>query len=66
MGKVKREEILRILDEYDKDEITIATLGSHTSLHILKGAKKRDSAQQLSVKKVVKSPTSASKWLMIT
>lgn len=39
MGKVNRDEILDILNEYNKDEITIATLGSHTSLHILKGAK---------------------------
>ncbi|WP_456471867.1 formate--phosphoribosylaminoimidazolecarboxamide ligase [Methanocaldococcus sp.] len=35
---VKKEEILDILNKYDKD-ITIATLGSHTALHILKGAK---------------------------
>jgi len=39
MGKVKKQDILNILDKYDKDEITIATLGSHTSLHILNGAK---------------------------
>ena len=39
MGKVKKQEILDILDKYDKDDITIATLGSHTSLHILNGAK---------------------------
>ncbi|MCC7553612.1 MAG: formate--phosphoribosylaminoimidazolecarboxamide ligase [Methanobacteriaceae archaeon] len=39
MGKVKKNEILGILDGYDKENITIATLGSHTSLHILKGAK---------------------------
>lgn len=39
MGKVKRDEILKILEGYDKENITIATLGSHTSLHILKGAK---------------------------
>ncbi len=39
LGKVNRDEILSILNGYDKDEITIATLGSHTSLHILKGAK---------------------------
>ncbi|MGL6298813.1 MAG: formate--phosphoribosylaminoimidazolecarboxamide ligase [Methanobacteriaceae archaeon] len=39
MGKVKKEEILSILENYNKDEITIATLGSHTSLHILNGAK---------------------------
>jgi len=39
MGKVKKQDILDILDKYDKDDITIATLGSHTSLHILNGAK---------------------------
>ncbi len=39
MGKIKKSNILKILDKYDKDNITIATLGSHTSLHILKGAK---------------------------
>jgi 5-formaminoimidazole-4-carboxamide-1-(beta)-D-ribofuranosyl 5'-monophosphate synthetase len=39
MVKVSREKILNILNEYDKDDITIATLGSHSSLHILKGAK---------------------------
>lgn len=39
MGKIKKSDILKILDRYDKDNITIATLGSHTSLHILKGAK---------------------------
>ncbi len=39
MVKLKRQEILNILEEYDKENLTIATLGSHTSLHILKGAK---------------------------
>ncbi len=39
MGKVNRQEILDVLKGYDKENITIATLGSHTSLHILKGAK---------------------------
>jgi 5-formaminoimidazole-4-carboxamide-1-(beta)-D-ribofuranosyl 5'-monophosphate synthetase len=39
MVKVNREEILDILNGYDKNNITIATLGSHSSLHILKGAK---------------------------
>ena len=39
MGEVKKEDILEILAGYDKSEITIATLGSHTSLHILQGAK---------------------------
>ena len=36
---ISKDEILEIFDKYNKDEITIATLGSHTSLHILKGAK---------------------------
>jgi 5-formaminoimidazole-4-carboxamide-1-(beta)-D-ribofuranosyl 5'-monophosphate synthetase len=40
MSKVNRNEIVSILNKYDKKDITIATLGSHTSLHILKGAKK--------------------------
>ena len=40
MGEIKKENILKILDGYDKENITIATLGSHTSLHILEGAKK--------------------------
>ncbi|GAB4308908.1 MAG: formate--phosphoribosylaminoimidazolecarboxamideligase [Methanobacteriaceae archaeon] len=39
MSKVNRNEIINILDGYDKENITIATLGSHTSLHILNGAK---------------------------
>ncbi len=39
MGKVSKEKILEIIDGYDKENITIATLGSHTSLHILNGAK---------------------------
>jgi 5-formaminoimidazole-4-carboxamide-1-(beta)-D-ribofuranosyl 5'-monophosphate synthetase len=39
MVKVNRKEILDILNGYDKNDITIATLGSHTSLHMLKGAK---------------------------
>ncbi len=39
MSKIKKKEISEILDEYNKNEITVATLGSHTSLHILKGAK---------------------------
>ena len=38
MGKIKKEDILDILKGYDKENITIATLGSHTSLHILHGA----------------------------
>ncbi|MDR2624136.1 MAG: formate--phosphoribosylaminoimidazolecarboxamide ligase [Methanobrevibacter sp.] len=39
MSNVKKEEIIDVLDGYDNDEITIATLGSHTALHILNGAK---------------------------
>ncbi|WP_409199822.1 formate--phosphoribosylaminoimidazolecarboxamide ligase [Methanobrevibacter sp. DSM 116169] len=39
MGKINKEDILELLKEYDKENITIATLGSHTSLHILNGAK---------------------------
>ena len=38
MGNVDKKHILDILEGYDKDNITIATLGSHTSLHILHGA----------------------------
>ena len=38
MGEIKKEDILDILKGYDKENITIATLGSHTSLHILHGA----------------------------
>ncbi|MEG3224541.1 MAG: 5-formaminoimidazole-4-carboxamide-1-(beta)-D-ribofuranosyl 5'-monophosphate synthetase [Methanobacteriales archaeon Met13] len=39
MGKVNQKEILDILHGYNQDDVTIATLGSHTSLHILNGAK---------------------------
>ncbi|MEN4043817.1 MAG: formate--phosphoribosylaminoimidazolecarboxamide ligase [Methanobacterium sp.] len=39
MTIVERQKILDILESYNKEDITIATLGSHTSLHILKGAK---------------------------
>ncbi len=39
MGKVNKSEIDEILKNYDKKDITIATLGSHTALHILRGAK---------------------------
>jgi len=39
MSIISKEEILEIFHNYNKDEITIVTLGSHTSLHILKGAK---------------------------
>lgn len=40
MGKINKNDILDILRGYDKENITIATLGSHTSLHILNGARK--------------------------
>ncbi len=36
---IDREEILEVLSGYDVDDLSIATLGSHTALHILKGAK---------------------------
>lgn len=39
MGKIKKEDIDAIVKDYDKENITIATLGSHTALHILRGAK---------------------------
>jgi 5-formaminoimidazole-4-carboxamide-1-(beta)-D-ribofuranosyl 5'-monophosphate synthetase len=39
LGFMGREEILAIIDEYDKESITIATLGSHSALNILRGAK---------------------------
>ncbi|MDO5851757.1 MAG: formate--phosphoribosylaminoimidazolecarboxamide ligase [Methanobacteriaceae archaeon] len=39
MGKVNKDDILDMLEKYDKEDITIATLGSHTALHILRGAK---------------------------
>jgi len=39
MSIVEKQKILDILEGYDKENITVATLGSHTSLHILKGAK---------------------------
>jgi len=34
-----RESILKILSTYDTDNLSIVTLGSHTALNILKGAK---------------------------
>ena len=37
---VPKNKILKILNEYDKDKITIATLCSHSSLQIFNGAKK--------------------------
>lgn len=36
---ISKEEILSIYEGYNKEEITIVTVGSHTALHILKGAK---------------------------
>jgi len=40
MSKIDRKSILGVLDNYDKEDITIATLGSHSSLHMFQGAKK--------------------------
>jgi 5-formaminoimidazole-4-carboxamide-1-(beta)-D-ribofuranosyl 5'-monophosphate synthetase len=40
MGKIKKEEVMKVLNNYNKEDIKIATIGSHTSLHILNGAKK--------------------------
>jgi 5-formaminoimidazole-4-carboxamide-1-(beta)-D-ribofuranosyl 5'-monophosphate synthetase len=40
MSKIDRQKILDVLDGYDKEDITIATLGSHSSLHMFQGAKK--------------------------
>ncbi|WP_456477812.1 formate--phosphoribosylaminoimidazolecarboxamide ligase [Geoglobus ahangari] len=34
-----RDEILRILSSYDQEEVRIGTIGSHSALNILKGAK---------------------------
>jgi len=36
---IPRKEILHILEGYAKEEITMATIGSHTALQILKGAR---------------------------
>ncbi|MFH1327732.1 MAG: formate--phosphoribosylaminoimidazolecarboxamide ligase [Candidatus Bathyarchaeota archaeon] len=36
---IEREEINKILGKYEKGKITIGTLGSHSALNILKGAK---------------------------
>ncbi len=36
---IKQSEILEIIKGYDKDNISIAVLGSHSALQILKGAK---------------------------
>ncbi|MCD6477516.1 MAG: formate--phosphoribosylaminoimidazolecarboxamide ligase [Candidatus Aenigmarchaeota archaeon] len=37
---VERDDISEILKDYDKSEITIGTIGSHSALQILSGAKK--------------------------
>lgn len=39
-NKIKRAEIFEVLEEYEKDEITIGILGSHSALEIAHGAKK--------------------------
>ena len=36
---ISKGEINDILDKYDVNNLTIATLGSHSSLNIFKGAK---------------------------
>jgi 5-formaminoimidazole-4-carboxamide-1-(beta)-D-ribofuranosyl 5'-monophosphate synthetase len=36
---IKKEEIIDIVKNYEKDKITIGTLGSHSALNIFKGAK---------------------------
>ncbi len=36
---IEKREAQGIVEDYDKDEITVATLGSHSALQILKGAK---------------------------
>jgi 5-formaminoimidazole-4-carboxamide-1-(beta)-D-ribofuranosyl 5'-monophosphate synthetase len=36
---IDQREIQQILEGYDKDNITVATIGSHTALQILKGAR---------------------------
>ena len=36
------EDVKKILEKYDQKKITIATLGSHSSLNIFKGAKEED------------------------
>ncbi len=36
---IEQKDMLGLLQEYDRDEITVATLGSHTALQILKGAR---------------------------
>jgi len=36
---IERDEMLDVMEGYDRDDITIAVLGSHTALQILKGAR---------------------------
>ena len=36
---IDQREILQILEDYDQENITVATIGSHTALQILKGAR---------------------------
>lgn len=36
---IEQKEMLELLQGYDRDDITVATLGSHSALQILKGAK---------------------------
>ena len=36
---IEKKEILEVMDGYDMDDVTIAVLGSHSALQILKGAK---------------------------
>jgi 5-formaminoimidazole-4-carboxamide-1-(beta)-D-ribofuranosyl 5'-monophosphate synthetase len=37
---VQKDKILKLLEEYDRDKITIATLCSHSSMQIFNGARK--------------------------
>jgi len=39
MGKITDEYIHEMTDRYDKDDLTFATVCSHTSLQIFNGAK---------------------------
>jgi len=36
---ISKEDIHKVLEGYDKKKLTIATIGSHTALQIMKGAK---------------------------
>ena len=38
VAMITQEDIKEVLEEYDRDKLTIATLGSHSSLHMFKGA----------------------------